>query len=1228
MSGVTELNALKEGGFSEQEIKNYTQTKSQDLINGGFSINEVNNYFGIKEPDTTLIEEYWKESVNEVITDKEYQSFNDPNTPFATTAQLAEKLKLNLWGADNNLEPLIRKKLGDSTVNTALNIHLGKGMEMNLPEPEKQGFGQKLIGSGVSMIAEIPTYGAGFAIGSIASGGNPFAGLFASGFTGATIQEMYAEMREKGEVQNFSEFWNLFLEKARTVGIKEGIKFYAGGAATKFLGPLSGSVTANTLAFNTSLTGIGVLLGDNVPDAESFLIQNILTIPAGFSFAKQNIREAVKKTGKSQLEIYGDMLQDPTIREDVLAVNTKGIRAYKDITEQKPVEEVKPKIIERKKPIDIDEAKLEESIQRDPIKRDIDYQQVKNDFLYYGYDKYNIFKQVTDKAKELGVDNFRNNFNPYENLITQKGLVSGIADHNINIGTLDSFKNSYEKIGPSLKERIGKIESERDLYKIDYILKSKRAIEKSSQGFETGVDLTAAKNFIKKNPDLLPKQKLLVEYQQTQLKNYKDAGMLEEKGFKAMIEANKDYVTFDRVFDEKVKDKSFGSAIVNPIKLFKGSERKTYSPLESIVNTTRILSAKAETNIANTAMIDLILKVNKAEPGSFFDVKLSEKRTRETRVTKEELVKAGIDIKNLSNEVLDAFSVYRKEQGYLKPTEIQIYRNGKREVYEVGSDFARGFKDIDKTVWSDIAAVIGFPTKLLRSGATTFNPEFMYNNLPRDAFSSAILSKTWHPPFYAQIQGAALLIKPIRTKLGYQPMFEKWVKSGGMKSTFASLDRNYFQAGYKEIFTGIKFRNIITKPVEMIRVAAEASEYLSRLGNFKLSYLKYIKEGYAEKIAIRKAGYDATINPVAYARAGATVKQVNLISAFFNARIQSLGTITEAFKERPLETTAKSVAWISLLSVYNWIANHDDPDYQKLPEWRKDLSWNFKIKSSSFEDGYFYFPVPKPFELGLIFGTGTEKLLDFYVKEDPAIIKDFIFKVAGDTAKSFIPIPDIIKPAVENWSNKSLFTGKPIIPDSLKNLPSEYQFTDYTSETAKLIGKGIRFVSSDDFTGTSSPVVIDNAIRSWTGGVGTQITKLIDQVLISSGTVDDPIKPETKFTDIFFVKAFVVRNPDRNSQFVTDFYKEYNQIQKRQSAVENFKKTGDLVSADIEEAKLPKNYIDLEIAYKAIRDKENQMRNIMNSKGYGAEEKRHLIDGLINQIIIEAEYGLKRFKQK
>jgi len=144
-------------------------------------------------------------------------------------------------------------------------------------------------------------------------------------------------------------------------------------------------------------------------------------------------------------------------------------------------------------------------------------------------------------------------------------------------------------------------------------------------------------------------------------------------------------------------------------------------------------------------------------------------------VQRSELEKAGIIEKGqkLPDDVADGFSVFRKEQGALKATERQIYRDGIRKVYEVGDNFARGFKGIERTVWDDITKVIGGPTRLLRAGATQLNPEFMYNNLPRDAFSSAILSKTWHPPFYSTINGIAMYVKPIRTKLGYQPIFEK-----------------------------------------------------------------------------------------------------------------------------------------------------------------------------------------------------------------------------------------------------------------------------------------------------------------------------------------------------------------------------------------------------------------------------------------------------------------------
>jgi hypothetical protein len=79
--------------------------------------------------------------------------------------KIHKTLTERLWGENFDLGPLIRKKLGDSTVNTMLNIHAGVGMEMNLPEPEDIGFVEKLIGEGAGMVAELPIYAGGYAYG-------------------------------------------------------------------------------------------------------------------------------------------------------------------------------------------------------------------------------------------------------------------------------------------------------------------------------------------------------------------------------------------------------------------------------------------------------------------------------------------------------------------------------------------------------------------------------------------------------------------------------------------------------------------------------------------------------------------------------------------------------------------------------------------------------------------------------------------------------------------------------------------------------------------------------------------------------------------------------------------------------------------------------------------------------------------------------------------------------
>jgi hypothetical protein len=510
----------------------------------------------------------------------------------------------------------------------------------------------------------------------------------------------------------------------------------------------------------------------------------------------------------------------------------------------------------------------------------------------------------------------------------------------------------------------------------------------------------------------------------------------------------------------------------------------------------------------------------------------------------------------------------------------------------------------------------------------------MYNNLPRDAFSSAILSKTWHPPFYGLINGVGMYVKPIRGKLGWQPMFENYTKSGAYRDFIGYAERNYFQAGYKEIFTGLKPLNVITRPIEMIRVAAEASETMGRMGTFKLAYQRYIKKGLPEKEAIRKAGFDTKINPVDYGRSGAASKQANLISAFFTARIGSLTSIVEAFKQRPIQTTAKSIGYITTISIYNWIQNHDDPDYERLPSWRKDLFWNFKVTNSSltdtlgFEKGYFYFPVPKPFELGMFFGTGAERFLDYYYDKDPDAINEFLSTFVKDTASSLIPIPDIGKPFFEAWSNKSLFTGQPIIPNSIKNLPPEYQVTNYTSETSKQIGNLIRKISGDDFSSISSPVQIDNAIRSITGPLGRVLTQSIDKILLEGGLIEDPILPEKRLVEQPFFKVLAVRDPDRNAAPIQKFYDEYNKIRSRQSAIKKFQDAGQYDLAEKETKKLPPNYIDLEMTYNAIRIKEDSIRKIFNTKkGYSGEEKAFFIRTFTDQMIDEAIRGLKRFEE-
>ena len=196
-------------------------------------------------------------------------------------------------------------------------------------------------------------------------------------------------------------------------------------------------------------------------------------------------------------------------------------------------------------------------------------------------------------------------------------------------------------------------------------------------------------------------------------------------------------------------------------------------------------------------------------------------------------------------------------------------------------------------------------------------------------------------------------------------------------------------------------------------------------------------------------------------------------------------------------------------------------------------------------------------------------------------------------------------------------------------MPSEYQFNQYTSETAKLLGKAIQNISGDPFIDAASPLRIDSIIKNYlVGPFGESVAKLTDQILITSGVVEDPVRPDTPLTQIPIVRVFFAKNTDRNSQHITDFYKQYEKIAKLTNAIKLLDEQGDKVGVDKVRAMLPPNYIEIENSYKTMKIIERNIRNQYNAKGIDGATKQVLIEKQVEQLIDTADGALKRFKQK
>ena len=1212
---VDQINDMIKAGVPVPEINKFKENKILEMRQADIPAEKISETFGAVPYDRKEIKDYWQSIAKEVEKDVGYPSIlTEDQIPNNNAADRIQKF---LLGTDERYQfkPYFERAIGNSGMNKIIKYHSDGewGFQYDLPQPDGTGFLEKLTEGATGLVAELPTFLPGALIGGFVGKGGGAA--FGGGFSAGAIQGMYTEALKRGKVKNAAEWWDIFVEEGLSEAVKTGTKLYAAYAVPNmpFLKPITNNFLGRTLTQSSAYTGAGLFFGEDLPSAEDFAVQTTLFAPFNIRVTKDKIDDIITKTGKKPIDIIDDLIKDRTIWEDTNSVNIQIPRAYKNIISETKPKEIKIEPLTEKeikqadKIVDQTRTELDKSISFDPKERTYKLDNFVDDLFYNLLDQNHVFKRAEVQAKKLGV-NYEKQISPYENFQLLHGVKNTIGSF-IEKGALD-FKTN-EVVGPSLKQTFQKYNiNTLGLYKdfVRYSI-SKRAIEKDLQGFETGVNIKSAKQFVKENFKFEEPFRDVVKTSELSVKYVYDSGILTKEQYQSILNANKDHVPFYRDFLDGAGNNNFSKNVRNPFKFFKGSERKILDPFESMYNNIATNISIAKRNEANVSFIEMIEKGRKIDPNFFPEVQLSKKRTVETKITKEQLEQIVDNPANLKPSVADGFSAFRKESGILKDTEIVVYRNGKREVWEVGEAFAKPTKTFEKNTFRMLTDFFSLPSRTLRAGATGA-AEFVYNNVSRDAFSGAILSKGWYPPYFQTLQGIAMVINPLSKKLGMDKVYEQYSRSQAVQNSIVTFDRTYFDRTVKEYLTNTKPINVIKNIPELFRIYIEFSEKINRVGNFKISLERNLKKGLPEDVAIRKSAVETRDNPIDYRRMGAAIFGLNQISAFFNARIQGLNQTIKAFKDRPLQTYAKVFMYVQLPSILLWMANHDDPDYQSLPQWRKDLFWHIKVNDT-------YYPIPKPFEIGLIFGTGTERFLDYYFDKDPKAIEKFKDATTVQSFKSLIPIPDIIKPFAETWTNKNFFFDKPVIPAGLENIPSEYQFTDFTSETMKTIAGLIRKINGDDFSKLSSPLVLENAWRGWTGGIGGYVLALSDTLLDAAGIVDRSNNRKKMLSEYPVVRAIIIKNPDRNAEPITDFRELYEPIMKRTRAIEILKQKGDIQKAKEEQGKLPQNWVILEKAYRSIQLQENIIRNINEDKNKNSEEKLYMtnliLKGMINQ---------------
>lgn len=1238
--GVAEENKLRTAGFTEEEVGQWRAQTAQKLSQSGFASNEIDEYFGYKNPDMTPMKKVFEENAKAAQTTVAEGQPKEAKT-FMEAVEAGWQISVAGLIKNQKAPEMIATENTPMFYRVASNVATLAG---DLPAMWAGGQIGAMVGTPAgAAVGTAVAPGPGTAIG--ATGGAVLGGGYGAMALPAAIRKVMMDHYEKGDVENFQDFWGraagTFIEAN-----KQGLIGAATMGTGKVVGGVAGKLGASAAVKTTSqltsevatMTTLGAALEGHMPEPEHF-IEAAMVVGAmkGVGVGATKLRRTYAETAVKPEEVAQRAQHEPLVKQDLLTEDVmipdpiareNGLPTSSDVTAQ--VKNLKNFASEKVSglkegaeapPVTRSEAtekilsKIGEPVEPDAPK--YTFRKAYTDFV----DKFDPINQIV-KQLEKDPENLKVEENPYQ-LARMSNDSKSKVKYVMEKGALDY--ETLGKSGKSFKEITGKI---KDIEEFDAYLAAKRAVEVEGRGLKSGFDVEAAKELVKSGKEKYETaSKEMVEFQNNNLKYLKDSGFLSNESFKEMVEVNKSYIPYKRLLEGEGSSGKKGSSL-GQLKEFVGSDAKIQSPLLSVLENTEALYKVAEKNRAARSLVELAEKNPDQELLSKVKSKSQAIEIKPEDVAK--ILKAhGTDVENV-----EAFTVFgKKGKTPLKENEFEVYRNGKREVWETADpEVAKAVRAMDgDPVSNNVFFKLSRGISGVKRLSISLMPDFILKNFFRDQITAGAFSKYGSIPFFDTLVA-------MKDVMGKSDAYYNWMKSGGAGGTFLELDQTYLS---KDIFklnkeTGFmdKTWNYVKTPYEALKAAGAIAEQSTRLAQFKRA------SGGAESGSkLLEGGFAAREITVDFTRIGAKMSALNAITAFQNVSIQGLDRTIRAVKENPAGVTSKAIAGITVPSLLLYWANKDDKRYQEIPRWQKDMFWIIptdnwvKAEQGELEAGIpdhllrtnkdgdieinkgAIYRLPKPQELGILFGSLPERVMEKFFNDNPNATKDFHKTMMNLVTPSLVP--DIAAPFVEQSYDRGIFTGTKIIPGYLEKIAPEYQYTEYTTESAKQLSKMIAMVpgvgsEKEGDLSVSSPIVLENYVRAWSGNLGMYALKIADQGLIKSGAVPDPVKPADTLADIPFVKAFVVRYPSAGAQSLQEFYDRYSKNSQKYETIMYLAKTGDLenLQKEVGDPDLAGKIANLSGVKDALSTQSQVIRIINKNADYNPDEKRQLIDGI------------------